>query len=73
MPTSSFSQSWIAAMKNVLADGRLTQSGEGGRAGTALAHPPTTLIPQARPGVGYICGLWDVGAARPVQQPEQTR
>ena len=58
MPTSSFSQSWIAAMKNVLADGRLTQSGEGGRAGTALAHPPTTLIPQARPGVGYICGLW---------------
>ena len=32
--------------------------GEGGRAGTALAHPPTTPIPHARPGVGYICGLW---------------
>ena len=60
MPTSSFSQSWIAAMKNVLADGRLTQSGEGGRAGTALAHPPTTLIPQARPVstmklIFYVC------------------
>ena len=48
---SSFSQSRIAAMKNVLA-------GEGGWAGTALAHPPTTPIPHAWPGVGYICGLW---------------
>ena len=38
-------------MKNVLAGG-------GGRAGNALAHPPTTPIPHARPGVGYICGLW---------------
>ena len=25
---------------------------------TALAHPPTTPIPHAWPGVGYICGLW---------------
>ena len=29
MPTSSFYQSRIAAMKNVLADGRLTQGGVG--------------------------------------------
>ena len=42
-------------MKNVLAE---WSQGGGGRAGTALAHPPTTPIPQARPGVGYICGLW---------------
>ena len=48
---SSFSQSRIAAMKNVLA-------GEGGWAGTALPHPPTTPIPHAWPGVGFICGLW---------------
>ena len=28
--------------------------------GSALAHPPTAPIPNqhARPGVGYICGLW---------------
>ena len=80
MPMSSVSQSRIAAMKNVLADGRLTQrgwvvclchqagttaslcrsgvKGEGGRAGTALLYPPTTPIPHARPGVGYICRLW---------------
>ena len=32
--------------------------GEGGRAFPALAHPPTTPIPHAQPGVGYICGLW---------------
>ena len=32
--------------------------GEGGRTGTALAHPLTTPIPHARLGVGYICGLW---------------
>ena len=25
---------------------------------TALTHPPTTPIPHAQPGVGYICGLW---------------
>ena len=30
----------------------------GGGAGTALAHLLTTPIPHARPGVGYICGLW---------------
>ena len=24
----------------------------------ALVHPPTTLNPHARPGLGYICGLW---------------
>ena len=90
----SFSQSRIAAMKNVLADGRWTQrgvvcgcrragttarlcrsgvKGEGGRAGTALAHPPTTPIPHARPGVGYIIHMWSVGAAGLVQQPEQMR
>ena len=28
--------------------------GEGGRAGIALAHPPTTPSPHTRPGVGYI-------------------
>ena len=32
--------------------------GEGGRAATALAHPPTNPIPHALPGMGYICGLW---------------
>ena len=116
---SSFSQSRIGAMKNVLADGRWTQKGVvcgcrragttarlcrrgvkgeggqycpgvpsdhphssgparrgcrwagttvwvcrkgvkggGGRAGKTLAHPLTTPIPHARPGVGYICCLW---------------
>ena len=35
-----------------------SQSWEGGRTGTALAHPLTTPIPHARPGMGYICGLW---------------
>ena len=34
-------------MKNVLADGRLTQRGGGG--GT---HRPVTYVPHARPGVG---------------------
>ena len=40
-------------MKNVLADGRLTQRG-------ALAHHQTTPIPHAQPDVVYIlvCGLW---------------
>ena len=42
-------------MKNFFAE--LSQGG-GGNAGTALAHPPTTPITHARPGVGYICGLW---------------
>ena len=64
MPTSSFSQSRIAAMKNCVGGG--VKSRGRGRAGTARAHPPTTPISHARPGVGYICGL-------PVQQPEQTR
>ena len=48
----------------------MESGGEGGRAGTALAHPLTTPIPHARPGVGYI---WSVGAAGTVQQPEQTQ
>ena len=54
-------------MKNVLADGRLTQRGEGGQANIALVHPPTTPIPHR--GVH----MWSVGAARLEQQPEQTR
>ena len=37
---------------------RVDTTGEGGRTGTALAHPPTTPIPHARPVMGYICGLW---------------
>lgn len=45
-------------MENALADGRLTQRGDGGQASSALAHPPTTSIPHTRPGVGCICGLW---------------
>ena len=45
-------------MKNVFVEGRLTQRGKGGRAGTALVHHLTTPIPHAGPGVGYICGLW---------------
>ena len=32
--------------------------GWGGQAGTALVHPPTTPIPRAQPGLGYICSLW---------------
>ena len=28
------------------------------RTSTALAHPPTTPIPHAQLGVGYIHGLW---------------
>ena len=44
-------------MKNVFAEWSGVK-GDVGRAGTALVHPPTTPIPHARPGVGYICGLW---------------
>ena len=43
-----------------------------GEASTALAYQPTSPIPHAQPGVGYIC-IWSVGAAGLVQQPEQTR
>ena len=39
-----------------------------GRASTTLAHPQTTPIPHAWPGMGY---MWSLGAAGPVQQPEQ--
>ena len=47
-------------MKNVLAE---WSQGEGGWAGTALAHPPTTPIPQARPGLGtyVVCGCCRAG------------
>ena len=51
-------QSRIAAMKNVIADRRLTQKGEEGRADSTLVHPPNTPIPHVQPRVGYICGLW---------------
>ena len=52
MPTSSFSQNRIATMK------QSGVKGEGYRASTDLANPPTNPIPQARPDVGYICDLW---------------
>ena len=52
MLTSSFSQSWIAAMKNVLAE--WSQGGEGAR----LVLPWRTLQPPPFPTPGYICGLW---------------
>ena len=45
-------------MKNVIADRRLTQKGEEGRADSTLVHPPNTPIPHVQPRVGYICGLW---------------
>ena len=35
-----------------------TYNGKTNWAQPALAHPPTTPSPHARPGVGYICGLW---------------
>ena len=58
-------------MKNVLALCRSGVKWEGGWASTVLAPPPTTLILHAQLGVGYM-HMWSVGAARPVQQPEQT-
>ena len=55
MPTSSFSQSRIATMKNVLAE--WSQGGE--RPGLYCpGAPPPAPIPHARLGVGFICGLW---------------
>ena len=42
-PTSSFSQSRIAAIKN--------------EESTALAHPPTTPIPHTRQGMGWSEGV----------------
>ena len=51
-PTSSSSQSSIAAMKNFLADGRLTPLSSPSPPPHPLAHPATTPIPQAQPGVG---------------------
>ena len=51
-PTSSSSQSSIAAMKNFLADGRLTPLSPLPPPPLTLAHPPTTHIPHTRPGVG---------------------
>ena len=58
MPTSSCLKVGLPRRNEEYLSRREMDKGEGGRAGTALAHPPTTPIPHARPGVGYICGLW---------------
>ena len=57
---ASFSQSKIAAMKNVLADCVGVESrGKGlGPGWYCPGAPSDHPIPHARPGVGYVCGLW---------------
>ena len=51
-PTLSSSQSSIAAMKNFLADWRLTPISSPPSPLHPLVHPPTDPIPHTRPGVG---------------------
>ena len=53
VPYLSSSQSSIAALKNVLADGRLTSSPPLPPTTHPLSHPPTTHIPYT-----YWGGLW---------------
>ena len=53
MHTSTFSQSRIAAKKKWSQGG----GGLGRYCPGPLAHPPTTSIPHARPGMGYICDM----------------
>ena len=67
MPTSSFSQSRIASMKNCVG-----AKSRGTGQGRYCPSPPSDH-PHS-PGLAR-CGvlMWSVGAARPVQQPEQTR
>ena len=64
MPTSLFSQSRIAAMKNVLAGG--------GGPGRYCPGAPSDQPHSPRPAAGGV-HMWSVGAAGPVQKPEQTR
>ena len=68
MPTSAFSQSRIAAMKNVLAEWSQGEGGLGRYGPSAPSdHPHSPRLAQC--GV-HMCS---VGAAGPVQQPEQMR
>ena len=55
VPYLSSSQSSIAALKNVLADGRLTSSPPLPPTTHPLSHPPTTPIPYP---YTYWGGLW---------------
>ena len=70
MPTLLFSQSRIAAMKNVLAE----QSGVKGEGGWAKYCPGAPSDhPHSPHPAGHGVHMWSVGAAGLVQQPEQTR